>query len=119
MSKKILVVDDAMFMRLSIKKILESHGYEVVEAEDGRGAVDKYKRVKPDLVLMDITMPGMNGIKAVEEIRKEDPEALVVMCTSMGQEAMVVESIDAGARDFIKKPFEADKVLEVINKWIG
>ncbi len=119
MSKKILIVDDATFMRMTLKKMLEPFGYTFAEAEDGRSAIDVYDSVRPDLVIMDITMPGMNGIRAVEGIKKIDPDAKVIMCTSMGQEAMVVESIEAGAADFIKKPFEAEKIIEVVNKVLG
>lgn len=120
MSKKILIVDDAAFMRMMIKDILTKNGYIVAgEAENGVKAVEKYKEIQPDLVIMDITMPEMDGIQAVKEIKKLDPEAKIVMCSAMGQQAMVIESIQAGARDFVVKPFQADRVIEAVNKVIG
>lgn len=120
MSKRILVVDDAAFMRMMIKDILTKNGYEVVgEADNGLKAVEKYKELNPDLVLMDITMPEMDGIEAVKKIKALDPGALIVMCSAMGQQAMVIESIQSGAKDFIVKPFQADRVLEAIRKVVG
>ena len=120
MAKKVLIVDDAAFMRMMIKDILSKNGYEVVgEAENGLKAVEKYKELSPDLVLMDITMPEMNGIDAVKNIKAIDPGAKIVMCSAMGQQAMVIESIQAGARDFIVKPFQADRVLEAVRKVVG
>lgn len=120
MAKKVLIVDDAAFMRMMIKDILTKNGYEVAgEAENGIRAVEKYKELTPDLVLMDITMPEMNGIDAVKNIKALDPGAKIVMCSAMGQQAMVIESIQAGARDFIVKPFQADRVLEAVRKVIG
>ena len=120
MAKNVLVCDDAAFMRMMIKGILSKGGYDVAgEAENGLKAVDKYKELSPDLVLMDITMPEMDGIQAVREIKKIDPNAKVIMCSAMGQQAMVVESIQAGAKDFIVKPFQEDRVLEAIKKVIG
>ncbi len=120
MSKRILIVDDAAFMRMMIKDILSKNGYEVVgEAENGLKAVEKYKELTPDLVLMDITMPEMSGIDAVKNIKALDPGAKIVMCSAMGQQAMVIESIQAGARDFIVKPFQADRVLEAVRKVVG
>lgn len=117
MSKKILVVDDAAFMRMMIKDILTKNGYNVVgEAENGEKAVEKYKELKPDLVIMDITMPEVDGIQAVREIKKVDEDAKIIMCSAMGQQAMVIESIQAGARDFIVKPFQAERVLEAVRK---
>jgi len=117
MSKKILVVDDAAFMRMMIKDILVKNGYEVIgEAENGAKAVEKYKELSPDLVIMDITMPEVDGIKAVKEIKKIDENALVIMCSAMGQQAMVIESIQAGAKDFIVKPFQADRVADAIKR---
>jgi len=114
---KVLVVDDAAFMRMMIKDILRKGGYEVVgEAEDGAKAIEKYKELNPDLVTMDITMPEMDGISAVKEIRKVDPEALIIMCSAMGQQAMVIDAIQAGARDFVVKPFQPDRVLEAVRK---
>jgi len=117
---RILVVDDAAFMRMMIKDILTKNGYQVVaEAADGIQAIEKYKEVQPDLVTMDITMPEMDGITALKEIKKIDRNAKVIMCSAMGQQAMVIDAIQAGARDFIVKPFQADRVLEAIKKTIG
>ncbi|MFC4768796.1 response regulator [Effusibacillus consociatus] len=120
MAKKILIVDDAAFMRMMIKEILTKNGYEVVgEAQDGREAVAKYKELSPDLVTLDITMPELDGLGALKEIRQFDPNAKVIMCSAMGQQAMVIDAIQAGAKDFIVKPFQADRVLEAIHKVIG
>ena len=120
MGKNILICDDAAFMRMMIKDILTKNGYNVVgEAENGVKAIEMYKETKPDLVLMDITMPEMDGIGALKGIRSEDPNANVIMCSAMGQQAMVIESIQAGAKDFIVKPFQADRVLEAVKKVIG
>ena len=117
---KILIVDDAAFMRMMIKDILTKNGYEIAaEAENGQKAIEKYAEARPDLVLMDITMPEMDGIAALKAIKKCDPAAKVIMCSAMGQQAMVVESIQAGARDFIVKPFQKDRVVEAIKKAIG
>ena len=117
---KILVVDDAAFMRMMIKDILSKNGYNVAgEAENGAKAVEKYAELKPDLVLMDITMPEMDGIQALKKIKESDPSALVIMCSAMGQQAMVIESIQAGAKDFIVKPFQADRVIEAVKKVVG
>lgn len=117
MGKRILVVDDAAFMRMMIKDILTKHGFLVVgEAENGLIAVEKYKTLKPDLVTMDITMPEMDGIAAVREIRRFDPYARIIMCSAMGQQPMVIDAIQAGARDFIVKPFQPDRVLEAVHK---
>ena len=120
MGKSILICDDAAFMRMMLKDILVKEGYEVVgEAVNGADGVEKYNSLKPDLVTMDITMPEMDGIAALKAIRASDPAAKVVMCSVMGQQAMVVESIQAGARDFIVKPFQKDRVIEAIKKQIG
>ena len=120
MGKNILICDDAAFMRMMIKDILSKNGYNVVgEAENGAIAVDKYSETNPDLVLMDITMPEMDGINALKKIREKDPNASVIMCSAMGQQAMVIESIQAGAKDFIVKPFQADRVLEAVKKVVG
>jgi two-component system, chemotaxis family, chemotaxis protein CheY len=117
MSKRVLVVDDAAFMRMMIKDILAKNGYEVVgEAQDGNQAVDLYKELKPDIVTLDITMPDKDGISALKEIKSIDPNANVIMCSAMGQQAMVIDAIQAGARDFIVKPFQADRVIEAIKK---
>ena len=120
MAKNILICDDAAFMRMMIKDILTKNGYNVAaEAENGAKAVEKYNEVNPDLVLMDITMPEMDGIQALKKIKENDPSALVIMCSAMGQQAMVIESIQAGAKDFIVKPFQADRVLEAVQKVVG
>jgi len=120
MSQKILIVDDAAFMRMMIKEILTKNGYNVIgEAQDGAQAVEKYKELRPDLVTMDITMPEMDGIHALKEIRAFDPNARVIMCSAMGQQAMVIDAIQAGAKDFIVKPFQADRVIEAIKKTLG
>ncbi|MCA1030082.1 response regulator [Bacillus timonensis] len=120
MGQKILIVDDAAFMRMMIKDILTKNGYDVVaEAADGSQAVDKYKEHQPDLVTMDITMPEMDGITALKEIKKINPAAKVIMCSAMGQQAMVIDAIQAGAKDFIVKPFQADRVLEAIGKTLN
>ncbi|NMM51234.1 response regulator [Paenibacillus aquistagni] len=120
MANRILIVDDAAFMRMMIRDILSKNGFEVVaEAADGAQAIEKYKEHKPDLITMDITMPEMDGITALKEIRKIDPSAKVIMCSAMGQQAMVIDAIQAGAKDFIVKPFQADRVLEAIKKTLG
>lgn len=120
MSKNILLVDDAAFMRMMVKDILTKNGYNVVgEAENGAIAVDKYKELKPDLVIMDITMPEMDGIEATKAIKASDGGATIIMCSAMGQQAMVVDAIQAGAKDFIVKPFQPDRVLEAVKKVIG
>lgn len=114
---KVLIVDDAAFMRMMIKDILEKNGYLIVgEAPNGAKGVELYKKEKPDLVTMDITMPEMNGIEAVKAIREFDSEARIIMCSAMGQQTMVMDAIRAGARDFIVKPFQPDRVLEAIKK---
>ena len=120
MAKNILICDDAAFMRMMIKDILTKNGYTVAgEAENGAKAVEKYTELKPDLVLMDITMPEMDGIQALKKIRELDPKASVIMCSAMGQQAMVIESIQSGAKDFIVKPFQADRVFEAVRKVVG
>ena len=120
MANRILIVDDAAFMRMMIKDILTKNGFEVVgEAADGAQAIEKYKELKPDLVTMDITMPEVDGITALKEIKKYDNTAKVIMCSAMGQQAMVIDAIQAGAKDFIVKPFQADRVIEAIQKTLG
>ncbi|MDQ0214291.1 two-component system chemotaxis response regulator CheY [Oikeobacillus pervagus] len=120
MGKRILIVDDAAFMRMMVKDILSKNGYEVVgEAADGAQAVEKYKELTPDLVTMDITMPEKDGISALKDIKAHDPNAKVIMCSAMGQQAMVIDAIQAGAKDFIVKPFQADRVIEAISKALG
>jgi len=120
MAKNILVCDDAAFMRMMIKDILTKNGYTVAgEAENGVKAVEKYVELKPDLVMMDITMPEMDGIQALKKIKQVDPGANVIMCSAMGQQAMVIEAIQSGAKDFIVKPFDKDRVLEAVKKAVG
>lgn len=120
MAKNILICDDAAFMRMMIKDILTKNGYEIAgEAENGVKAVEKYNETKPDLVLMDITMPEMDGIQALKKIKETDPNACVIMCSAMGQQAMVIEAIQSGAKDFIVKPFQAERVLEAVKKVVG
>ncbi len=117
MNQTVLVCDDAIFMRTMISDILSQAGFEVVgEAESGLQAVEKYRALKPDLVTMDIVMPDMGGIEAVREICKDDPEAKILMCSAMGQQALVVEAIQAGAKDFVVKPFQPSRVLEAVQR---
>ena len=113
----VLIADDAAFMRMMLKNVLTEAGYEVVgEAENGAVAVSKYRELSPDLTTMDITMPEMDGLAALKEIRAGDPSARVVMCSAMGQQSMVIESIQAGAKYVIVKPFQPDRVLEAVQK---
>ena len=120
MGLRVLVVDDAAFMRMMIKDILSKNGFEVVgEGANGLQAVEKYKELKPDLTTMDITMPEMNGIDAVKAIKAIDGSARIVMVSAMGQQPMVIEAIQAGATDFIVKPFQPDRVVEALNKALG
>lgn len=117
---RVLVVDDAAFMRMMIKDILTKNGIEVIgEAVNGSDALDKYRELKPDLVTMDITMPEIDGIQALKNIKAEFPDAKVLMCSAMGQQAMVIEAIQSGAKDFIVKPFQAERVMEAVKKAIG
>ncbi len=117
MSHTVLVCDDAIFMRTMIRDILSQAGYDVVgEAETGSQAVEKYKELRPDLVTMDIVMPDMGGIDAVREIIENDPGARILMCSAMGQQALVVEAIQAGAKDFVVKPFQPSRVLEAVQR---
>lgn len=120
MSNKVLIVDDATFMRMMIKNIISKEGFEVVgEAENGKQAVELYFETKPDLVTMDITMPEMDGIEAVKAIISKEPEAKIIMCSTMGQQSMVMEAIQAGAKDFIVKPFQPDRVIQALTKVLG
>ncbi|MEG1895788.1 MAG: response regulator [Oscillospiraceae bacterium] len=115
---KILLVDDAAFMRMMLKDTLKKNGYtDVYEAVDGLDAVGKYDEIKPDLVIMDITMPNMDGLEALRTITTKHPDARVVMCSAMGQEAMVVEAIKLGAKDFIVKPFKPDRILKTVTSF--
>ena len=114
---KVLIVDDAAFMRMMLKDALTKSGFEVVgEAVDGLDAVEKYKELKPDLTTLDITMPNLDGIEALKKIKEINPDAKCVMCSAMGQQAMVIAAIQAGAKDFIVKPFQADRVVETVGK---
>lgn len=114
---KILVVDDAKFMRLTLSNILDKANHEIIGvAENGKEAIELYRKLNPDLVTMDITMPVMNGLDAVKGIKKEFPNATIIMCSAMGQQKMVVEAIEAGAKDFIVKPFDEGRVLDAINR---
>lgn len=117
METKVLIVDDAAFMRMIIRDIISKSGYQVVaEAENGIEAVDMYNEHVPDLVIMDITMPQMDGIEAVRQIMQRDSNARIIMCSAMGQQSMVIESIKAGAKDFIVKPFQAERIIEAVRK---
>ena len=115
----LLVVDDAAFMRMRCAKLLSESGYSVVEAENGVQAVEKYRELKPDGVLMDITMPEMDGLAALRAIRQFDPNAKVAMVTAMGQQSVVMEALKSGARDFVLKPFQPDRVLATVKKLVG
>ena len=120
MPKTIMITDDAMFMRVTLKNMLTANGYQVIaEAADGQDAVAKYAACRPDLVTMDITMPRMDGIEACRTIKAADPTANIIMCTAMGQKNMVIEALQAGAKDFIVKPFKPEQVLDKIKKLIG
>lgn len=115
--KRVLIVDDAAFMRASIRLMLERNGFEVVgEAENGIVSIEKYKQLKPDVVTMDITMPDMDGIEALQAIRQYDSNAKVVMVSAMGQEPMVMEAVTSGAKSFIVKPFKEELVVKTLNK---
>lgn len=114
---KVLIVDDAAFMRLRATRLLAEKGYTVVEATNGQEALQKYMEEKPDVVLMDITMPGMDGITATKELLRLDPNAKIVMCSALGQQSMVLEAIKSGAKDFIVKPFQPDRILATVKKF--
>ena len=117
MSKTVLIADDAAFMRMILKGILENTDFHVIgEAVNGKDALAKYKELKPDIVTMDITMSEMDGISALKAIKAFDSNAKVVMCSAMGQQGMIIECIQAGAKDFIVKPFQADRVQEALSK---
>lgn len=117
MALRVLIVDDALFMRNMLKDIFIRAGYEIAgEASDGVEAVQAYRELRPDLVTMDIVMPNRNGIEALQEICGEDPDACVVMCSALGQEGLVLQAVQAGARDFIVKPFKEQRVLEVVQR---
>jgi len=120
MAKRILVVDDAMFMRATVKQILGQAGYEIAgEAENGAIAIEQYASLQPDAVLMDITMPVLDGVAAAKAILAADPKAIVLMCTAIGQQSMVVEAIKAGVKDYIIKPFQPERVIDGVGKALG
>ena len=119
MAKSILIVDDAMFMRTMVRNILLVEGFAVHEAANGQEALEQYEIHNPQLVFMDITMPVMDGIAATKAIKEKHPSAVIVMCSAMGQQNMVVDAVRAGARDFIVKPFQADRVLECVKKFVA
>lgn len=120
MSGTVLVCDDALFMRTMVKDILTQAGFTVVgEAENGQQAVEQYRTLRPDLVTMDIIMPELGGIEAVKEIMEVDPQARILMCSAMGQQALVLEAIQAGAKDFVVKPFQPSRVLEAVQRVLG
>ena len=120
MDSKIMLVDDAAFMRMTIKNCLTKAGYtNLIEAGDGAQAVDTFAKEHPDLVIMDITMPNMDGLEALKTIRGKDPNAVIVMCSAMGQEAMVIDALKSGAKDFIVKPFKPDRLLKTVTTLLG
>ncbi|MBR3704429.1 MAG: response regulator [Oscillospiraceae bacterium] len=120
MAKKILLVDDAAFMRKMIKDTLSKSGYtDLYEAVDGADAVEKYTELHPDLVIMDITMPNMDGLEALKAIRAKDSNANIVMCSAMGQESMVMDAVRSGAKDFIVKPFKGERVIKTVTSILG
>jgi len=117
MKAKILIVDDARFMRMLLKDILVKAGYDVIgEAANGKEAIELYKKLKPDLVTMDIIMPDMSGVDVVRELKKIDPNVKVIMVTAIGQQALVEEAIEAGAKDYIVKPFQSSRVIEAVER---
>ena len=117
---KIMLVDDAAFMRMMVKNALTKSGYDnIIEAQDGAEAVKKYAEEKPDMVFMDITMPNMDGLQALKASRGNHPDAKIVMCTAMGQESMVVDAIKSGAKDFIVKPFNQERIVETVKTILG
>jgi two-component system chemotaxis response regulator CheY len=113
---KIMIVDDAQFMRMRVNKLLTKHGYDVIEAEDGEEAVQAYRSAKPDAVLMDITMPRKDGLTALTEIRQHDPRAKIIMLTALGQQGMVLRAMQAGARDFVVKPYDPERLVKTLQK---
>lgn len=120
MSKRVMIVDDAVFMRMMLKDILEKNGFEVAgEAANGVEAILEYKNTNPDIVTMDVTMPEMDGIQALREIMKFDSSAKIIMCSAMGQQGMVMDAIKSGAKDFIVKPFNGERVINAVTKVLG
>ncbi len=117
MGNRILLVDDAMIIRMILRKILTEAGFEIAgEASNGAEAIRKYQELRPDLVTMDITMPEMGGIKALKSIREIDPNAQVIICSAMGQKSLIIEAMEAGAVNFLAKPFDEEKVIETVRK---
>jgi two-component system chemotaxis response regulator CheY len=117
LAKTVLITDDTAFMRMTLRNVIQKNGFQVIgEAADGEEAVSKYKELRPDLVTMDITMPKMDGITAIKEIVKFDSDARIIVCSAMGQKPMVIEALNAGARDFLVKPFDAQRVIEALHK---
>jgi len=116
MPKTILVVDDAAFMRMMIRDILAREGYVIQEAVNGRDAIEKYRETRPDLVTLDITMPEVDGIEALQAIKQIDPDARVLMVSAMGQQKLIMDALEAGAADFLVKPFQPTKVLQTVKK---
>lgn len=117
MAKTVMITDDTAFMRMTLRNVIEKNGYNVIgEAGDGEEAVALYRELRPDMVTMDITMPKMDGITAIKEIMKFDPEAKIIVCSAMGQKPMVIEALNAGAKDFLVKPFESERVVESLRK---
>jgi two-component system chemotaxis response regulator CheY len=115
---RVLITDDAAFMRMMLKDILTKNGHEVVgEASNGLEMLSKYEETQPDIVTLDITMPEMDGLTAIKELRKKHPDANVIMCSAMGQQSMVIDAIQSGAKDFIVKPFQAERVIECLEKF--
>lgn len=120
MGKGILIVDDAAFMRKMIRDILIRNGYDVAgEAENGIEALEQYESLQPELVIMDITMPEMDGIRATRQIKQKYNHANIIMCSAMGQKSMIIESMQAGAKDFVVKPFQPDRLIEAVKKVLG
>ncbi|NMB11049.1 MAG: response regulator [Firmicutes bacterium] len=120
MGKRVLVTDDTAFMRMSLRNVLEKNGFEVVgEAADGEESVNLYAELRPDVVTMDITMPNMDGITAIKKILEIDPNAKVIVCSAMGQKPMVIEALNAGAKDFLVKPFQPERIIEALQKVSG
>jgi len=117
LGKTVLITDDTAFMRMTLKNILEKNGYEIVgEAEDGKQAIDMYDQHKPELVTMDITMPNVDGLTAIKEIMNKDPEAKIIVVSAMGQKSLVIDALNAGAKDFVVKPFQPDRIEEALQK---
>ncbi|MGQ9677402.1 MAG: response regulator [Chloroflexota bacterium] len=116
---RILVVDDAAFMRMRCSRLLTENNYEVIEAEDGLEAIEKYEKFRPDAVLMDITMPKLDGLGALKEIKRLDSNAKIAMVTAMGQQTIVIEALKVGAKDFVVKPFQPDRILAAVKKLVG